>query len=170
VQGETQSTLGEMWQEVYERGGNLSFKIVSGSMSPTIEVGDVVKVSRAQPSEIHLGDIVAFQDGQYVMVHRIIGKSLSNEQIIFRHMGDAGASSRRIPAQNLIGRVSVVKKNGREIFLDKSRYALSNKIQVWKLRLVDNLSRMKRTILGKCLCLVLRPAWRLYRNSILRHL
>jgi len=66
-----QCILGEMWQEACERGGSLSFKVVSGSMSPMIEVGDVVTVGRADHSRVRIGDVVAFQDGQNVVVHRV---------------------------------------------------------------------------------------------------
>jgi len=166
---ETQNILGEMWQEAYESGGSLSFRIASGSMSPTIEIGDVVEVIKAQPSEIRLGDVVAFREGKYVFVHRIIGKSLSNQQIIFRQMGDAGVSSKTIEEQNIIGRVSVIKKDGHGIFLDKRRYLVSKRIQVWRLRLVDSLSRMRRRHINMGLRIMLRPAWRLCRSILFRH-
>ena len=165
-----QSTLGQMWREACKKGRNLSFKIVSSSMSPIIEVGDVVKVGRVEPSRIRIGDVVAFRDGQSVMVHRIIGKSLSNAQLTFRHMGDAGASSGKIAAQNLIGRVAVIEKEGREIRLDSRRHIMSNRILGWRLRLVDTLGRVQHRHISIVVRLALRPMWRLYRRLLLRRI
>ena len=103
-----QGVLGEMWREACNRGTRLRFTVASGSMKPLIQIGDVLMVSKVRPHQIHIGDIVAFQNAQNVVVHRIIGKSLSNQQLTFRHMGDAGASSGKIAAQNIIGRVTVI--------------------------------------------------------------
>lgn len=127
--------------------------------------GDVVRVSTARPSEIRIGDVVAFQSGQRVLVHRVIGKSVLNQQIIFRHMGDAGTSSATVAARNLIGRVSAVKKNGHEISLDRSWYTIGNQILAWRLRLKDSLGRQHRPI-GVGLRFVLRPVWKLSRSLL----
>lgn len=159
--------LTEMWQEAWERGRNLSFKVVSGSMRPMIEVGDVVKVSRTEPSGVRIGDIVAFKDGQNVVVHRVIGKTWANQQFSFRHRGDSGASSVRIPAQNLIGRVTVIEKEGHEIRLDSRRHIMSNRILGWRLRLVDSLGRMRPSLLRIILHQALRPPWKLCRSLLL---
>lgn len=163
---QTQSIIEEMWQEACERGRSLSFKIASGSMRPMIEVGNVVKVCRARPARIRIGDIVAFRDGQNVVVHRIIGKSLSNAHPTFRHMGDASRSSGKIPAQNLIGRVTAIKKERREIRLDSPRHAISNKVLGWRLWLVDALRHMQYRRIGRGLRMVGRPIWRLCQSLL----
>lgn len=160
------SVLVEMWQEACDRGSRLGFRVVSGSMEPLIQVGDVVKITRVEPSSVHIGDIVAFQQGQSVVVHRVIGKSPSNQQLIFRHRGDAGASSGEIPAENLIGKVSAIEKEGREIFLDTTRHAMSNRVLGWRLRFVDGLGRGQHKHIGIGVRLALRPMWRLCRSLL----
>ena len=168
LDGKTQSVLGEMWQEACKRGGNLSFKIVSGSMSPMIEVGNVVRVSRTEPSKVRIGDIVAFkQDGQSVVVHRIIGKSLSDARLTFREMGDAGGPSGRIAAQDIIGRAIVIEKDGREICLDSPRHILGSRVFGWRLLLVETLGRMQNGHFSTVVKLTLRPMWRLCRRLLL---
>ncbi|KPJ66688.1 MAG: hypothetical protein AMJ43_07355 [Coxiella sp. DG_40] len=136
-------------------------------MYPLIEVGDVVRVSRAEPSRVRIGDVVAFHNGQNVVIHRIIGKSWLKQQLIFCHRGDAGAASGKIPAKNLIGRVSVVKKKGKEISLDAPRYVIGNKILGWRLRLLDILVKMRPRSLGFILHLALKPIWKLCRRPLL---
>ena len=162
-----QGVLGEMWREACDRGTRLRFAVASGSMKPLIQVGDVLMVSKVRPHQIHIGDIVAFQDAQNVVVHRIIGKSLSDQQLTFRHMGDAGASSGKIAAQNLIGRVAVIEKEGCEIRLDSRRYIMSSRILGWRLKIVDSLGRMKYRRIGTGLHLAIRPIWRLCQNLLI---
>jgi signal peptidase I len=162
--------LGEMLQEVCERGKSLSFKIASGSMSPIIEVGNVVKISRVKPSHVRTGDIVAFREGQNVVVHRIIGKKRLNRELIFSHRGDDGAISGKIPAKDLIGRVFLIKKGEREISLNTLWSAISNKILGWKLRLLNGIGQMRHKSLGIILYQSLRPIWRPCRKLLLKHL
>jgi len=169
-EGITKSILKEMWWEACDKGESLRFKIVSGSMKPLIMPGDEVKVAKTEPSDIRIGDVVALKAGQRVVVHRIIGKSLSNQQIVFRHMGDAGVSSAIIAAQNLIGKVSVIKKDGCEMSLDKSWYGVVNKIRVWRLRLVDSLSKTQPSNISIGQRFVLRLARRLFRSLLLRRI
>jgi len=158
-----------MWQEACEQGGILSFKIVSGSMRPIIKTGDVVKVTRTEPSTVCIGDIIAFQDGQHVVVHRVIGKSYSNQQIIFHHRGDAGVSSGYVTAQNLIGRVTTIERKGHATIFESLRYSTINCILVWQLRLADRLRRTKHRCIGIGLRSILRPAWRPCRSLLIRH-
>jgi hypothetical protein len=158
-----------MWREACERGRSLNFKMVSGSMSPMIEVGNTVKVSRMEPSEIRIGDLVAFQDGQNVAVHCVIGKSWSNQQLSFRHRGNAGGLSGEITSQNLIGKVLVIDKEGHQIGFDSRRYIVSNRILGWRLRLADILGRMRLGLLRIALHQVLRLPWNLCRGLLLCH-
>jgi len=164
-----QCILGKMWLEACGKGKSLSFRIASGSMSPMIEVGDTVKVSRAEPNRIHIGDILAFQDGQNVVVHRFIGKSWSNRQLVFHHRGDAGAFSGKIPAQNLIGRVTAIEKEGRKICLDSVRLVLGNRVLGWRLRFIDVLSHHQYHGVGVGIRMVFRPVWKLCRSLLFQH-
>lgn len=157
----------EMWQEACGTERNLSFRVISGSMRPLIEVGDVVKFTRVEPSRVRIGDVVAFQEGQVVVVHRIIGKKWSNQQLLFHHRGDAGAGSGTVPARNLMGKAYVIEKGEREIFLDTPRRVLSNRILGWQLRLGDTLRRAKHKRISQGLRLALRPVRRLFRSLLL---
>jgi len=142
--GKSQVVLKEMWREVCEKGGSLSFKIVSGSMSPVIEVDNVVRVSRVEPSRVRIGDIVAFQSGQNVVVHRVIGKRWPGGHLYFRQMGDVCRASGRFPAENLIGKVTAIQKKGHEIHLDSPRQVIRNKVIGCRLLFYDTLNRRLR--------------------------
>ena len=165
-----QSVLGEMWQEACEKGNSLNFRVQSGSMRPMIEVGDVVSISKVQPLNIRIGDIVAFKDGQNVVVHRIINKSLSDAELTFHQQGDVGGSARLIVAQDIIGKVTSIDKEGRKIHLDSPRYIISNRLMGWRLRLVYIFNYMRPRFLSIVLHQTLRPVWKLCRSLLLRRI
>ena len=167
LDNKTRSILREMWQEAFDRGGSLSFRILSDSMRPMIEAGDVVKVERAEPSSVRIGDIVAFKNGQCVVVHRIIGKSLSEAGLTFREKGDAGGPSKVIEARDLIGKVTVIEKAGNEVRFDSPGHMIGNLIFGWRLLLIDTFGRMRNRQIGMVLHLTLRPVWRLCRRLLL---
>jgi signal peptidase len=82
----------------------------SGSMSPTLEVGDLVIVQGAPASEIKEGEIIVFnapgEDGY--TIHRVISKEpLANGTFRFRTKGDANPDEDLdwVPEQNVQGRV-----------------------------------------------------------------
>jgi len=157
----------EMWREACDRGTILHFKVVSGSMSPLVEVDDVVMVSKAEPSGIKVGDIVAFREENYVIVHRIIDKTFSNSQIKFRHVGDNGGIPRELVAEDIIGLVTAIRKGDREIRLDSRWNSISSRILVSRLKFIDSLGRMKYKHLGSVIRLILRPFWRINRRILL---
>mgnify|MGYP000167901275 FL=1 len=91
-------------------GGDESFVVVSGSMSPTIEAGDIVVVDEASPSDIEEGDIITFDrtpgDDKRTM-HRVVGVVSQNDRRYFRTKGDANeeADPQLVPADAVIGTV-----------------------------------------------------------------
>jgi len=65
--------------------------VSSGSMSPTLEVGDIVIVQGAAPISIQIGDIIVFDPPQGSRtIHRVINiQTLPNATFLFRTKGDA---------------------------------------------------------------------------------
>src|SRR3989338_10586182 len=66
-------------------GGNKALIVRSGSMQPTIGVGDLIT---AKPQkEYKVGDIIAFKDplkSSVLVTHRIIGQEIENGKIYFK--------------------------------------------------------------------------------------
>ena len=65
--------------------------IASGSMSPTIEVGDIVVVDKwyaENPSELVVGDILVFKVRNTLYTHRIISIVVKNNNYYIRTKGD----------------------------------------------------------------------------------
>ncbi len=94
--------------------------VMSGSMSPTLEEGDIVVAQPVNPEAIEVGDIITYYSPQLgkTVVHRVIEKHMDSElyaspepdagsQLCFRTQGDANENpdSHIVPAQNVVGRV-----------------------------------------------------------------
>jgi len=82
--------------------------VSSGSMIPTLNVGDIILVRGADPSTITVGTIIIFHspyDYQMPIVHRVIAISNEGNSIFFQTKGDnnPGPDGWSVPAQNLMG-------------------------------------------------------------------
>lgn len=51
--------------------GIKTYVIVSGSMQPELNIGDMVVVKEITDSELNVGDIISYRNGQSVVTHRI---------------------------------------------------------------------------------------------------
>lgn len=66
--------------------GKKAFIIVSGSMIPTIGVGDIVIVDNTTDAKV--GDIIAFRRNSNVIVHRIINEMNVSGKTMYQTQGD----------------------------------------------------------------------------------
>ena len=93
-------------------GADSSYVVLSGSMQPTMNPGDVVVVKDVPADEIERGDIITFQRGEQTSptTHRVIEVIQDGDGVAFRTAGDNSQSADRqsvTPAQ-VEGRVPVV--------------------------------------------------------------
>ena len=71
------------------------YTIISGSMTPDIQVYDVVFVVKKDPKDIKIGDIISYYSsktqifGTTPVTHRVVEKFETNRGITFRTKGDA---------------------------------------------------------------------------------
>ena len=79
------------------------YNVVSGSMEPTIPVGSVIYVKPIDPVDIEKGDIIAFQSGDSVVMHRVTDNKIVEGT--FNTKGDANDSEdlNEVPYASLIG-------------------------------------------------------------------
>jgi signal peptidase I len=99
--------------------GYRAFSIRSGSMTPTIRVGDVVVDAPVRPLQVHPGEIVAFRDpalGQRLVTHRVVSVHRSGRRALFVTKGDANRATEHwnVPVAGHLGReVVIVPRAGR---------------------------------------------------------
>jgi len=128
----------DLWRESLDRGSRISFRVASGSMHPTLAMGDRIFVEQF-PSGItpRIGDIVLFFIDERWMVHRIVGKILCNGQHSYRQKGDADHRSVITPATAVAGIVVGVERGGTRIELNNTRQKIINRSIGLLFRIVD---------------------------------
>lgn len=88
--------------------GYTFFEVATGSMSPTIEIGDVVIVKLTK--QVNVNDIIVYQDGNDFITHRLIEKN--GDELIAK--GEANNSEDKpIRSDMVIGQViQIIPKIG----------------------------------------------------------
>ena len=78
--------------EVPSVGKYVPFIIQSGSMSGTIEGGDIIITTKVEPKDVKLDDIITFYDpkgnGTTTVTHRVIGIEEKDGKLVFTTVGD----------------------------------------------------------------------------------
>lgn len=90
--------------------GHPALAVSSGSMAPTLRVGDLVIEDRIAPSEARAGDVVSYRDpagSGRLVTHRVERVDLDGGMAWFTTRGDANPSSEQwaVPEKGTIGRV-----------------------------------------------------------------
>jgi signal peptidase I len=110
--------------------GMRSFTVMSGSMEPTIHVGDVVIDKKIRPLDARPGDVVTFSDPtgrKRLITHRIRSLHVQGDTVQVVTKGDANNTVERwsVPANGRIGRVELrVWKLGYPLVYAHSRWGL----------------------------------------------
>jgi signal peptidase len=89
--------------------GYQSFKVLSGSMEPAIQTGDLVIDEQISPPASRVGDVITFREpgSRRLITHRLVGMRIEHGWAQMRTRGDANNTPERwsIPADGQIGRV-----------------------------------------------------------------
>jgi signal peptidase len=110
--------------------GMRSFTVMSGSMEPTIHVGDVVIDRKIRALDARPGDVVTFSDPsgrKRLITHRIRSMHVQGNTVQVVTKGDANNAVERwtVPANGRIGRVELrVWKLGYPLVFAYSRFGL----------------------------------------------
>ena len=80
--------------------------VQSGSMSPAIQVGDLVITSPCEPEDIRVGDVICFRSGGTLVCHRVIAVDGSDQA--FSTKGDANEDPDPVPVahDDVVGRAT----------------------------------------------------------------
>lgn len=95
--------------EVPSIGGTFPMIVLTDSMYPVIQSGDLIICHTAEAEEIVVNDVICFFDpagnGSTVVTHRVIQVTEENGDIAFRTQGDNNNTADKllVPADDLIG-------------------------------------------------------------------
>ena len=105
--------------------GVKNYIVLSGSMDPTIEVGDIVFVKETK--DVKEKDIIAFKVENSIVTHRVVEKIKKDSNTYYRTKGDANKSvdNELVKASDIEGRyVFRVGKIGKIIMFLKTKFGL----------------------------------------------
>jgi signal peptidase I len=122
----------EIQDELFQKKGSGWFRIISGSMSPLIEINDRVFVKKVNPSEIKPRDIILFKGDYGFVTHRVIQSSEQNGKIMLLQKGDASNHASLIPPEVVMGKVMIIEKRGRFLNLTSYQGRVINGLLGWK--------------------------------------
>ena len=87
-------------EEVPSVAGKLPLIVLTDSMYPVIQSGDLIICSTAQPEEIETGDVIAFFDpagnGTTIVTHRVLEVTERDGQTAWRTKGDNNNTEDRL--------------------------------------------------------------------------
>ena len=87
-------------EEVPDVAGNLPLIVLTDSMYPVIESGDLIICHTEEPENIQVGDVIAFFDpagnGSSIVTHRVIEITEQNGEIAWRTKGDNNNTEDRL--------------------------------------------------------------------------
>ncbi|WP_142255394.1 signal peptidase I [Bacillus sinesaloumensis] len=64
--------------------------VLSGSMEPLLEPGDIIFVEELDPNQVQMNDVITYRNGQQTFVtHRVIDIIRTDGQLSFQTKGDA---------------------------------------------------------------------------------
>ena len=95
-------------EEVPSVAGTLPLIVLTDSMYPVIESGDLIICHTAEAEEIQVGDVIAFFDpagnGSSIVTHRVIEVTEKNGEPAWRTKGDNNNAEDRliVPAEKLV--------------------------------------------------------------------
>lgn len=68
--------------------GIKTYVIISGSMEPNYNIGDIVVVQETNPKTLKVGDVISFREGENVVTHRISQDLKEDGKRVFKTKGD----------------------------------------------------------------------------------
>lgn len=81
--------------------------IATGSMKPTINIGDIAIIKKCNVNDVIVGDIIEYQMEGFTVIHRIAEKKQKNGDFYFVTKGDNNKSTdpKEVTEDQLIGKV-----------------------------------------------------------------
>lgn len=73
--------------------GYKMFIIVSGSMEPDLNIGDIAVVQKTSEENLQKGDIITFSESDYQVTHRIVDIIKDENEISYQTKGDANTAN-----------------------------------------------------------------------------
>jgi signal peptidase I len=123
----------ELSTELLRQGQRVRFKAPGRSMNPTIKEGETIIIQPAAPSAVRKGDIILYSFENGFIAHRVVRiLKRKGDASCFIMRGDASDSSDcPVSAQQVLGKVISVEREGRSIDLYSQRARIWHTAHKW---------------------------------------
>lgn len=140
----------ELSTELLRKGQSVRFKAPGRSMNPTIKEGETITIQPVAASTVGKGDIILYSFKKGFIAHRVVRilrKKSDAPSFIMR--GDAsGASDCPVSAQQVLGKVISVEREGRNLDLYSQRARIRRMAHKWAFNLKRLILNMLKVNLG----------------------
>ena len=109
--------------------GYKTFTIISGSMEPTINIGDVIIIKKVDKDDIQTNDIITYNIRGEIITHRVIDYKIINDEIVYTTKGDSNEVTdiQEVKYRNVEGKyINKIPKVGKILSLIKNKYVFSS--------------------------------------------
>jgi len=123
----------DLTTELLSRGTTVRFRPAGRSMYPSIREGELITVEPVVASDVTLGDIVLYRCERGLLAHRVVDNRTQSSVLSPYHFllrGDASlCCDQPVAAQQILGRVVEVKRNGRSVALATRGAKMGHKVR-----------------------------------------
>ena len=127
--------------------GLKTYVIISGSMEPNINIGDLVVVQKTK-GELKEGDIISYIKGHSVITHRISQRTENEEgEIIYKTKGDNNNTedSEEIRKEEIEGKViKIIPKIGNITLVLKNKVVATVVVIILSIYIIKNYKKNKK--------------------------
>lgn len=115
----------EISKEILRKGNLLRIPTVGSSMHPVSRSGDIITVRPTRVGGISAGDVIVYKAGRRMVAHRLVSKRKENNRVVLICQGDTFMRpDPPIQADQVLGKVVAVSRNGRTVRLDTAKSRL----------------------------------------------
>jgi hypothetical protein len=118
VPGEA-AAIASLYIEAVRQGQSLWFRVASGSMHPTLRIGEQVRIEPARAEQLYVGEIAAFETAQGLTIHRVVQRQHDGASTRLVEMSDVHLRASHVNERAVVGRAVAIRREKRHIDLQR---------------------------------------------------
>jgi signal peptidase I len=155
------NVIAHLYRDAVRKGQPLWFRVASGSMHPTLRIGEEIYIKPATADQLHVGEIAAFETDAGLVIHRIVYQRRDNAGIQLVEMSDVHLRAGRVKSEAVIGRVVAIRQGNARIDLQRPIAQKLGQVTArvrYRFYTIRSRSKLAQVTIRKCSRLVARLA------------
>lgn len=112
-----ETAISSLYIQALREGEALWFQVASGSMVPILNIGDKVWIEPARATDIHIGEVAAFETALGLVIHRIVQIEHRSSNLQLLELNDVNLSASWIIERAVVGKVTSIQRGTLEVNL-----------------------------------------------------